>query len=509
MRIALAQINPVIGDLKHNYKKIASFIDTAKKKKAELVIFPELSITGYPIKNLIEYNGFISEGISYAQKIKGLSDRIDIVIGGIDFSGDGEIYKNRLYYFSKKALLYFQDKVLLPSYDAFDEKRHFTPGQMSDIRVCDFNGKTGKETLGFTVCEDLWNNEEIPGCKKYNANPLTALLFKKAKIIINIAASPFSKEKIQYRNMLFSGISKDHGITLIYVNQVGANDDLIFDGSSAVYRGGGIAICSTSFEEDLIIYDTRSLKKPAHSRTSKQLTYMNIKNALVLGIRDYMGKTGFKKAVVGLSGGIDSSLVCTLAVESLGRQNVLPITLPSPYSSKGSIDDSKKLCKNLGIRLHEIPISNIFSAVKLSLTPLFKGCQEDITEENIQARIRGLLLMAIANKFGALLLATGNKSEVAVGYCTLYGDTCGALSVISDLYKTEVYELVKILNKQKKVIPLSIMKKAPSAELRPGQKDQDSLPPPMRCLTGSSAFILRSTGQRRRLQKRPVIKKQY
>ncbi|OHD65826.1 MAG: NAD(+) synthase, partial [Spirochaetes bacterium GWF1_41_5] len=366
---------------------------------------------------------------------------------------------------------YTQNKILLPEYDVFEERRHYLPGNENSLKVIDFKGLK----IGFTICEDAWVDEEITGPRGYETDAVSVLCNKGADLIINIAASPYSRNKISLRQRLFQKLSQKHNIVFIYVNQAGANDDLIFDGSSAVYKNGRLLLQAESFKEDLLFYDTE--KTYNFTASSGQNRMHEVRSALVLGIRDYAGKTGFTRAAVGVSGGIDSAVVLTLAAEALGPENILALAMPSEYSSPESLSDAQELCRNLSVKCTELPIHSVFTGIKSSLAGIFSGLSEDITEENIQARIRGLFLMAVSNKFRALLLTTGNKSEIGVGYCTLYGDTCGALAVIADLYKTEVYELAALLNRGSAVIPQNIICRAPSAELRTGQKDQDTLPP--------------------------------
>jgi NAD+ synthase (glutamine-hydrolysing) len=361
-------------------------------------------------------------------------------------------------------------KSLIPTYDVFDEGRYFEPSKKHDVLTLD------RQKLGVTICEDIWNDRESVPRLLYHLDPVQMAVEHGAEIVVNISASPYHIEKWVERHELLRHEAKKHGKIVIYVNLVGGNDELIFDGRSVVFSPEGELIArGKDFEEDLLVLDLNSGEKML--RPSSTSLIENAKKALVLGVRDYVSKCGFTKVHLGLSGGIDSAVTCVLAVEALGSENVLGVLMPSQFSSEHSVTDAVQLSKNLGIRYEKLPITNIFETYKQELKPVFRGMKEDITEENLQARIRGTLLMALSNKYGLLLLSTGNKSELAVGYTTLYGDTCGGLAVISDLPKTMVYELAHHLNAQREIIPANTIQKAPSAELRPNQKDSDSLPP--------------------------------
>ncbi|HEV2463626.1 MAG TPA: NAD+ synthase [Acidobacteriaceae bacterium] len=363
-----------------------------------------------------------------------------------------------------------QSKMLLPFYDVFDEQRYFAPAHHQKLFML------GGEQIALTICEDAWNDKSFWENRLYSIDPVEELMRTGGSIVLNISASPYWRGKLETRREMLAAIARRHCKPVIMVNQVGGNDSLVFDGSSlALDRNGEVIARAASFEEDIVFVDTKSLTGDVHPQpeSDDEATY----RALVLGTRDYVRKCGFSKTVIALSGGIDSALVAAIGVEALGRENVLALGMPSPYSSEGSIDDSRRLAENLGIEFEVLPISTLFEQFNQVLAPLFAGLQPDITEENIQSRIRGDLLMAAANKFNALALTTGNKSEMSTGYCTLYGDMAGALAVIGDVFKTQVYDLCRYINREREIIPAAILEKAPSAELRPGQKDTDSLPP--------------------------------
>ena len=472
LRVGMAQINPTIGDIAGNLAKIKSFIARAKKDQVELVIFPELSLIGYPPMDLLEKEDFIVSALSALETLAIHAPEIGVIIGCIRKNPQmpGMPLLNCAGLLYKGKLTFVQAKSLLPSYDVFDETRYFQPALQ--ITPTSFHGVT----LGISICEDIWNDKDFWERRLYPQDPIRDLATQRSDLIINISASPFSlgKRKLRYQ-MIANGVKK-YQLPIIFVNQVGGNDSLIFDGGSfALDEKGSLVAQAKCFDEDFVIVDFNNLARA--ETTFKEDDLVSIHQALLLGIKDYAQKTGFKKVLLGLSGGIDSSLTCLLAVQALGKENVLGILLPSSYSSSSSLTDAKSLAENLGIDYQIIPIGDIFSLYKESLSPIFKGMTEDVTEENLQARIRGTLLMALSNKYGHLLLTTGNKSEIAMGYCTLYGDMAGGLAVISDLPKMLVYRLAGHLNREKKWIPKNVLTKPPSAELRPDQKDEDSLPP--------------------------------
>ncbi len=472
MKIAIGQINPTIGDFAGNAAKILDYISRAHQEGAELVVFPEMCICGYPPMDLLDHGSFVAANLKSLRSIQQRAPaEIGIVLGYVDRSSSsaGKPLVNAVSLIHNGEIQFTQTKSLLPTYDVFDEARYFEPADQR--RTVAFNG----EQIGIAICEDIWWERDQQGALHYPVDPVKELLDKGATIIISPSASPFYSGKLEVRYQLLSRISKSSGVPVVYVNTVGGNDSLVFDGRSLVTTAdGALSFIGAGFEEQLAFVDTGNL---AAIRDFQVDRYEEIEQALVLGIRDYLGKCGFKRVHVGLSGGIDSSVVAVLAVKAVGPDNVRLFALPSRYSSQGSRDDAELLANTLGVELHSLSIEAMFRAGLQTLEPVFKGHAADVTEENIQARIRGLLLMAYSNKFHSLLLTTGNKSELATGYCTLYGDMCGVLAVIGDLFKTEVYALARSLNREKAVIPESVLNKAPSAELRPDQTDQDSLPP--------------------------------
>ncbi len=474
MKIALAQINPTVGDFSGNAQKILDYSARAADQHAELVMFSELSVCGYPPADLLEKPSFIARSEETVQQLAEATTKLGIALlcGSVTASHSeaGKSICNTALLLANGRVAFEQQKMLLPYYDVFDEQRYFEPAR----KQCAFT--LGRERLAITICEDAWNDKTFWETRRYIVDPVDELMKQGSSLILNISASPYWRGKRQTRHAMLSAIARRHQSTVLMVNQVGGNDSLVFDGTSlAINAEGEIFGQAKSFEEDLLLVDTEAKTSEMHS-TSAGLdagTY----NALVLGTQDYIRKCGFSKAVIGLSGGIDSALVAAIAVDALGKENVLTVGMPSPYSSAGSIADSEKFAANLGVRFEILKIGTIFSEYTSTLATLFAGREPDITEENLQSRIRGGLLMAISNKLGALVLTTGNKSEMATGYCTLYGDMVGALAVIGDVVKTNVYRLARYVNRDGEVIPQAILDKAPSAELRPGQVDTDSLPP--------------------------------
>lgn len=513
----MVQINPTVGDIDSNLNNIKDVVKKAAGENTDLVVFPELSLIGYPPRDLL-HKKQVSSSINMA-----IEDLIDFsneypemgIIIGAPVETKKKIGKglyNSALLISNGELLHRQDKSLLPTYDVFDETRYFDSAE--NIEPITFKG----EKLGITICEDIWNDPDLWENRHYDIEPVDILINKAATIIINISASPFQCDKYRLRSGILKNFVKKYKVPFIYVNQIGGNDELIFDGQSIAIGERGILGKLAAFKEDLLTVDTkksdgensksqtktiRVANLEMDSLAKDQLEESNISNtepeqsdleltkseeiclgkiegvhqALVLGIKDYFKKCGFSKAVVGLSGGIDSAVTLCLAVEALGSENVLAISMPSKYSSKGSVEDSRLLAKNLDIDFKVISIEGVYDSYINTLDEHFTDLPEDVTEENIQARTRGNILMAFSNKFGFLVLATGNKSELAVGYCTLYGDMSGGMSVLSDVPKTMVYELAEKINVYKEIIPEEIIEKAPSAELRPDQKDEDSLPP--------------------------------
>ena len=475
MKIALAQINPIVGDLAGNARRIIDYAEQAARQEADLVVFPEMCVTGYPPQDLLD-NPYFIEAVQrvLAHVASAVPADLGIIVGAPVPNPD--LVGKRLF---NAALLYEGGepigevhKTLLPTYDVFDEYRHFEPA--AERHVVAWRGMR----LGLHVCEDMWNNEENARYHLYAANPIDELAALGADLFVNISASPFALGKHATRNRLIQEICDEHGVPFVLVNTVGANTELIFDGDSRVHAADGTRLhCAPSFREDLLVWDTDA-EQTACTRRHDDVE--DLHDALVLGIHDYYHKTGaFTSALVGLSGGIDSAVTCALAAEALGPDRVVGVTMPSKYSSRGSVGDSQALAHNLGITLHEIPIRPAVRAFDQMLAEAFAETEPGVAEENIQSRTRGLTLMALSNKFGYLLLSTGNKSEMAVGYVTLYGDTNGGVAVLSDVLKTRVYELARYINKRAgcALIPESTIIKPPSAELRPDQKDEDSLPP--------------------------------
>lgn len=473
MKIAIAQMNPVIGDFPHNCKKIKEFSLKAYDEGARLVIFSELAVSGYPPQDLLERNSFIEDQKDALVSLVKELPPIGVIVGGVERNrGEGKKLFNSAFYIDKNEIKQVIHKQLLPSYDVFDEKRYFEEGKPSSF--IEIDGKL----LAVTICEDIWFDE----VKEYDWDPVQDIFSRAAEekkqvdLLINISASPFQKGKLVTRETIFSSLCKKYGVSLAYINQVGGQDSLLFDGSSMVVDARGeLSVALASFEEDMAIFELDAVGSMQAGFTASS-DVEQVYQALVMGVRDYVGKCGFSNVVLGLSGGIDSALTALLAVDALGSENVLGVALPSQYSSQGSIDDARQLAENLGCRFELLPIAPLFNSFGETLSHLFEGYGEDLTEQNLQARIRGNLLMALSNKFGNLLLTTGNKSEMAVGYCTLYGDMSGGLAVISDVPKQLVYELARFVNRDRERIPQNTITKAPSAELKPDQVDQDDLP---------------------------------
>lgn len=474
MKIALAQINPTVGDFDGNARKILDFAQRAGQDRADLVLFPELAVCGYPPADLLEKPAFVARAGEVIEEIatKTAGQKSAIICGYVTPArhGTGKHVMNSAALLRNGRVEFVQSKVLLPFYDVFDEQRYFAPAQHQ--RLFSIDG----DKAALTICEDAWNDKSFWENRLYSIDPIEELMRGAGSLVLNISASPYWHGKRDTRREMLAAIARHHCVPVLMVNQVGGNDSLVFDGTSlALGRNGEVIAQAKSFEEDLIFVDTKTMTGDIHIDSGDEVDA--IYRALVLGTRDYVHKCGFSRVLVGLSGGIDSALVAAIAVDALGKENVLALGMPSPYSSHGSIDDSRALAKNLGIRFEVIPISALFEQYNQALAQIFTGLKPDITEENIQSRIRGNLLMAVSNKFNALVLTTGNKSEMSTGYCTLYGDMVGALAVIGDVFKTRVYELCRYLNRERETIPAAIIEKAPSAELRPGQKDTDSLPP--------------------------------
>jgi len=472
MKIALAQINPIIGGFSHNVERIRQCADQAIAQSCDLIIFSELVISGYPPQDLVEKKDFVDANIAGLDRMLDTIRGIGVICGLVDHNpaDEGKRVCNSAVLFEDGQIRHQVQKRLLPTYDVFDESRYFEPGRES--RGFLYKGMK----IGLTICEDLWNDKDIFKRRIYHFDPVDAMVKDGAELIVNISASPFHTGKIGFRKNMHSAIAKKYGVPLVYVNQVGGNDSLLFDGLSAVFdRQGRMVARARDFEEDLIVYDTASdstvIREVAASETEA------VFKALAMGTRDYVTKCGFSKAVIGLSGGIDSALTAAIAVRALGSDNVMTVFMPSAYTSGDNFEDTRRLARNLGVDLETIPIDDIFREFLKDLAPASDNLEPGIAEQNIQARIRGTILMAISNARGCLLLSTGNKSELAVGYCTLYGDMSGGLAVISDVPKTMVYDLAHFINRDHIIIPARIISKAPSAELKPDQRDDDDLPP--------------------------------
>lgn len=472
MRIALAQINPTVGDFQGNSAKIIDYSLRAKGAGVELVLFPELSVCGYPPRDLVDRPWFVEKNRETAQEIARQTAGISVVCGIVTPTGSttGKHVMNSAVLLQDGKIVAIQSKRLLPTYDVFDELRNFAPADHQELLT------VAGIPSALTICEDAWNDKNFWDRRLYGIDPVEDLIGAGGKILLNISASPFTLGKRELRREMLTAIATHYRVPVAMVNQVGGNDSLVFDGSSfALGPDGQLLAQAASFAEDMICFDTETLTGDVHA--GGEGLEASAYAALVLGTRDYVRKCGFRKVVLGLSGGVDSALTAAIAVDALGKDNVIGVGMPGPYSSQGSIDDAEELARNLGIRFEQIPIGDIFGSYLQSLQPVFANRPADVTEENVQARVRGSLLMALSNKFGAMVLTTGNKSELAVGYCTLYGDMCGGLAVISDVPKTLVYCLARYVNSRGDIIPQSTIEKPPSAELRPGQKDSDSLPP--------------------------------
>ena len=470
MRIALAQINTTVGDIQGNRARLLAEMDNACRLGAELVLFPELTLTGYPPRDMLGIHGFVDANLAALHDIASRSGRTGAVIGFVDRNtlGEGREFHNAAALVAEGKTLGIVHKTLLPTYDVFDEDRYFEKSR--ENRVILFHGRK----VGITICEDAWNAEDFWPRPLYSTDPVRALVESGADLLVNISASPFEMNKPRFRHSMLLEHVRRHRVPMLYLNLVGGNDDLIFDGNSLVIGGRGNLIAQArSFQEDLLLADPDSSSDQAYREGD---SVQDLLDALVLGTRDYARKCGFHSAVLGLSGGIDSAVTACVAAEALGPGNVLGVSMPSIYSAQASHNDAQTLARNLGIEFKVIPIQPLFHEYIDVLAPLFGDRPPDTTEENLQARIRGNILMALSNKFGHLVLSTGNKSELGVGYCTLYGDMAGGLAVISDVPKTVIYRLAAHINRERAIIPRNTVDRAPSAELRPDQTDQDTLP---------------------------------
>jgi NAD+ synthetase len=469
MKIGFAQINPTVGDLSGNFEKILGAYERLAAGGAELVITPELAITGYPPQDLVFKSQFVSQNLEVLEKLQARIGDAGLVVGYVERNqGKGKPFHNAAALLQSGAPIAKTHKSLLPTYDVFDEDRYFEPAR--GVVPLLFRGRK----IGVTICEDIWTEHYLPR-PLYDVEPVRSLVEQGAELILNLSASPFSLNKPAVRREMVTALARTYRRPICYCNAVGGNDQLVFDGNSiAVNSAGDLIARLPGFQtsEEIVETDTSPPLPPAKTDVSADLFA-----ALSLGVGDYLTKCNFKSAVLGLSGGIDSAVVAAVAVNALGPDNVLGVSMPSPYSSRGSIDDALALARNLGIKCLQIPIASAFAAFKAQFGEIFAGLPEDTTEENMQSRLRGMILMSLSNKFGHLLLTTGNKSELAVGYCTIYGDMAGGLAVISDVPKTMVYQLARWINRRGEIIPVSTIEKPPSAELKPGQTDQDSLPP--------------------------------
>ena len=471
MKIAIAQINTTVGDFDGNSDKIVDAWRRADEVGAELVVLPELALCGYPPRDLLAKPAFLRQNQATLERLAKRGGRAVAVVGhaSVNETDSGRPARNSAAVLRDGQIIDVRHKTLLPTYDVFDEDRYFESA--TDNTPVEILGKK----IGITICEDIWNDEVFPNDRRYGRRPADELAAAGAELLLNLSASPWNLGKEHSRHVLLSQLSAKAGCPVVYCNLVGGNDELVFDGGSQYYNGHGVLGASGAmFAEDLLLVDTETIE-PKLSDTSDDDEKLH--KALSLGVHDYLHKCGFASAVIGLSGGIDSAVTAVIAVDALSAENVRGVAMPSQYSSQGSLDDAERLANALGIRYDIVPIEPVFEQLKSQLGDIFDGLDEDTAEENMQARIRGNILMSMSNKFGSLLLTTGNKSELAVGYCTLYGDMCGGLAVISDLPKTRVYSLAKWINREREIIPESTLTKPPSAELRPDQVDQDSLPP--------------------------------
>ena len=471
MKIALAQLNPTVGDFAGNSAKILEFARVAQQRGADLAVFSELCLCGYLPLDLIERPEFLARN---ERELLYLATKLPIpsIVGYADRANGstGKAAANAAALLANGRIEFVQHKMLLPTYDVFDESRYFQPAATQS--VFPFDG----QKLGITICEDIWNDKTFWAKPLYERDPVSELVTQGATFLINISASPYTIDKRSLRIDMLRSLAKTHGLPVVYVNQIGGNDSLVFDGdSAAVLPDGRIAAQASSFVEDLVVFDTKTCSGELHMQPVDELEVAL--QAVICGTHDYVCKSGFRKVVVGLSGGIDSSVVAAIAVAALGRENVLGVSMPGPYSSEGSRADARQLAENLGIEFLTLPITEVFNSYRAALAGPFQGRPEDVTEENLQARVRGNFLMALSNKFGSMVLSTGNKSEMAVGYCTLYGDMAGGLALLSDVPKTMVYALAELINRERELIPQASIQKPPSAELRLNQRDQDSLPP--------------------------------
>ena len=477
LKIGLLQLNSTIGDFAANRQKLLAGYEKACALGAEFVLAPELFLCGYPPRDLLLRADFVDANLAALAETAKSIGAIPLCVGYVDQNPErpGRALRNSAAVLQNGKIVWRTHKCLLPTYDVFDEDRYFEPAKT--IAPFEFNG----HKLGITICEDIWNDEDFWPERLYRRDPIKELIAQGAEIILNISASPWHDGKERVRLEMLQRVARDEGVPLAQVNLVGANDELIFDGHSVALDARGEAVAlGKGFAEDILVADLEARAGTRQSRKSEMAfppREQQLFSALSLGIRDYVHKCGFKSAIVGLSGGIDSALVAVLAADALGPDKVLGVSMPARYSSEGSLSDAEALAKNLGIRYEVLPIEPVFKSVEKQLAKVFAGTKPNEAEENVQSRLRGVTLMALSNKFGALVLTTGNKSEMAVGYCTLYGDMCGALAPLADVFKTDIYKIARWVNREREIIPAASITKPPSAELRPNQKDQDSLPP--------------------------------
>jgi NAD+ synthase (glutamine-hydrolysing) len=468
MRVGFAQINTTVGDITNNRDRILRAYETAVSLGADLVLTPELALTGYPPQDLVFKSRFVPETLEALDQLRNAAGSVPLLVGYVDYNPGktGKPFVNACAVLQKAQPVRRIFKTLLPTYDVFDEARYFDPASVQE--PIELIGTK----IGVTICEDIWTDEYLKR-DLYREDPVSVLVAKGARLIVNLSSSPFSVGKPALRRRMVAELAAQFGIPFYYCNAVGGNDELIFDGNSFAIDGSGQTILQMpGFFEEVQVVESSAAPIPVHDFVPEQEIY----EALILGVRDYFSKCGFRSAVIGLSGGIDSAVTAAIAVAALGKENVVGVSMPSEYSSQGSLDDAAILAKNLGITRHLIPIKELFEVLKNQFKGIFAGRTEDTTEENMQSRLRGLILMSLSNKFGHLLLTTGNKSELAVGYCTIYGDMCGGLAVISDVPKTMIYRLAHWINRASEIIPSASIEKPPSAELKLDQRDQDTLP---------------------------------
>jgi NAD+ synthetase len=493
LKIGLLQLNSTVGDFAANRKKLLAGHEKAVALGAEFVLAPEMFLCGYPPRDLLQRTDFIEANLAaLAETAKGVGS-IPLCVGFVDRNPErpGRALRNAAAILQNGKIVWRTHKCLLPTYDVFDEDRYFEPART--IAPFEFDGRK----LGITICEDIWNDEDFWPERLYRRDPVKELVAQGAEIILNLSASPWYDGKERMRLEMLRRVARDEKIPVVQVNAVGADDELIFDGHSvALDSGGEVIALGTGFAEEILVAELgESRKQKAESRNDFPPREQQLFSALSLGICDYVHKCGFKSVIVGLSGGIDSALVAVLAADALGADKVLGVSMPARYSSEGSLSDAAALAKNLGIRYEVLPIEPVFKSVEKQLGKVFAGTKPNEAEENVQSRLRGVTLMALSNKFGALVLTTGNKSEMAVGYCTLYGDMCGALAPLADVFKTDIYKIARWVNRDREIIPAASISKPPSAELRPNQTDQDSLPPYEKLDAILDLYIVKNLGK--------------